>query len=334
MSLDTLFKQNKQKPNRASNHASAADLDGEDSGEFRSHAEEESIAAAGERMTKSPKRSSNARKATDESIELPEKKRARRRLIGAIALVLAAVIGLPMLFDAEPKATLPKIAIEIPSKDLPISSNPSTGSELTSKPNTTGQTNPSSVAAGIDATEQVVSASVASTTSVVKSPESASKATSVSAVAGQDKAVEKTKQDALKKPELKPDVKVDTKVDTKPETKPEGKLDTKLEAEKQSKEEAARALALLEGRTLPEAKSKSEGAGFVVQVAALNSPVKIRELQDKLKAANVASYTQKVITKTGEVSRIRVGPFANKAEAEKVHAKLVKLGLGGSVIPR
>ena len=68
--------------------------------------------------------------------------------------------------------------------------------------------------------------------------------------------------------------------------------------------------------------------------AALNSQVKIQELQDKLKASDITSYTQKVITKTGEVSRIRVGPFANKAEAEKVHAKLVKLGLGGSVIPR
>ena len=30
---------------------------------------------------------------------LPEKKRARRRLIGASALVLAAVIGLPMIFS-------------------------------------------------------------------------------------------------------------------------------------------------------------------------------------------------------------------------------------------
>lgn len=48
---------------------------------------------------------------------LPEKKRARRRLIGATALVLAAVIGLPMIFDSEPKPLTDDIAIQIPSRD-------------------------------------------------------------------------------------------------------------------------------------------------------------------------------------------------------------------------
>ena len=48
---------------------------------------------------------------------LPEKKRARRRLIGATALVLAAIIGLPMIFDSEPKPLTDDIAIQIPSRD-------------------------------------------------------------------------------------------------------------------------------------------------------------------------------------------------------------------------
>lgn len=48
---------------------------------------------------------------------LPEKKRARRRLIGASALVLAAIIGLPMIFDSEPKPLTDDIAIQIPSRD-------------------------------------------------------------------------------------------------------------------------------------------------------------------------------------------------------------------------
>lgn len=50
---------------------------------------------------------------------LPEKKRARRRLVGAIALVLAVVIGLPMVLDSEPKPLADDIAIQIPSKDKP-----------------------------------------------------------------------------------------------------------------------------------------------------------------------------------------------------------------------
>ena len=60
-----------------------------------------------------------ARAQQEEPIDpmLPEKKRARRRLIGATALVLAAVIGLPMIFDSEPKPLTDDIAIQIPSRD-------------------------------------------------------------------------------------------------------------------------------------------------------------------------------------------------------------------------
>ncbi|KKB63987.1 hypothetical protein WM40_07805 [Robbsia andropogonis] len=47
---------------------------------------------------------------------LPEKQRARRRLVGAIALVLAAVIILPMVLDATPKPATGDIAIDIPEQ--------------------------------------------------------------------------------------------------------------------------------------------------------------------------------------------------------------------------
>jgi DedD protein len=47
---------------------------------------------------------------------LPEKQRARRRLVGAIALVVAAVIVLPMVLDSHPKPVTDDIAIEIPNR--------------------------------------------------------------------------------------------------------------------------------------------------------------------------------------------------------------------------
>ena len=51
-----------------------------------------------------PRRSRRSPTPDEEPIDpmLPEKQRARRRLIGATALVLAAIIGLPMIFDADP----------------------------------------------------------------------------------------------------------------------------------------------------------------------------------------------------------------------------------------
>src|SRR3954468_694946 len=45
------------------------------------------------------------------------KKRGRRRLVGAVALVLFAVVVLPMVFDPEPKSTLPPVSVRIPGEN-------------------------------------------------------------------------------------------------------------------------------------------------------------------------------------------------------------------------
>jgi len=44
------------------------------------------------------------------------KRRGRRRLVGAIALVLLAVIVLPMIFDQQPRQT-PPVSVRIPGQD-------------------------------------------------------------------------------------------------------------------------------------------------------------------------------------------------------------------------
>ena len=44
------------------------------------------------------------------------KRRGRRRLVGAVALVLLAVIVLPMVFDPEPKSTQAPVSVRIPSE--------------------------------------------------------------------------------------------------------------------------------------------------------------------------------------------------------------------------
>jgi DedD protein len=45
------------------------------------------------------------------------KRRGRRRLVGAIALVLVAVIVLPMVFDSDPKGSAPPVSVRIPGED-------------------------------------------------------------------------------------------------------------------------------------------------------------------------------------------------------------------------
>jgi DedD protein len=45
------------------------------------------------------------------------KRRGRRRLVGAVALVLLAVIVLPMVFDPDPSPVAPPVSVRIPGED-------------------------------------------------------------------------------------------------------------------------------------------------------------------------------------------------------------------------
>ena len=52
-----------------------------------------------------------------EADTLEIKKRARRRLVGAIALALLAAIVLPMMMDEEPHPSIQDIQVSIPDRD-------------------------------------------------------------------------------------------------------------------------------------------------------------------------------------------------------------------------
>jgi len=56
---------------------------------------------------------------TSPDADLQLKKRARRRLVGAVALALLAVIVLPMVMDREPRPASQDIQVRIPSQDGP-----------------------------------------------------------------------------------------------------------------------------------------------------------------------------------------------------------------------
>lgn len=71
-------------------------------------------------MNPAPTHDDMAKAISDEELQL--KKRARRRLVGAIALVLLVVVFLPMFLDSEPKPLNQDIAITIPPMPGPDSS--------------------------------------------------------------------------------------------------------------------------------------------------------------------------------------------------------------------
>ena len=95
--------------------------------------------------------------------------------------------------------------------------------------------------------------------------------------------------------------------------------------------EADKALALLEGKE-PAAKPAAAEGRFIVQVGAFADADKVREVRRKVEALGVKTYTQVVDTKDGSRIRVRVGPFADKAEATRIAEKIRKLDLSASIL--
>ncbi|HEX5477242.1 MAG TPA: SPOR domain-containing protein, partial [Burkholderiales bacterium] len=79
-------------------------------------------------------------------------------------------------------------------------------------------------------------------------------------------------------------------------------------------------------------RSRAEAAlantEYEIQVGAFANA---RPVEAKLGKAKIRYYTESVATAKGPVTRVRVGPFASKAEAEKALRKLKALDLPGSI---
>ena len=202
------------------------------------------------------------------------KRRGRRRLVGAIALVLLAVIVLPMVFDSEPRqGGAPAVSVRIPSED-DAGFSPKPAPKISNAPKPASETQ---------------------------------------------------KPAAAQKAEAKPDEKqqkaaVAAKAEPKPEEKPAAQATPKTpqqEAEQQRAQAAIR------------------GEQFIIPVAALANADKLKELVARLNEAKLPYYTEPVATAQGQVTRVRVGPFEDRAAAEKAAERLKTLGLKpGNVVTR
>jgi DedD protein len=307
MGLFSFFRKNKQE--------SASDQ-----GAFRSRSDEQSsvIRSRGSRAAAGTGRGKGGKDAVDPL--LPEKKRARRRLIGAVALALAVVIVLPMILDSEPKPLNEDIAIQIPSKDQPAAHAGAASQPEAAQPPAADSGKMASAAAALDRKEEIVEPAA------VPAP-APTPAVTAPASAAPPKPVEKPAE----KPAAKPEEKKPAAAERKEEPKKEA---PKPKAAEQG-DDAARALAILEGKPAAAAAAKKPAAAgkFVIQVAALATQDKVNELRNKLSGAGIHSYTQKIATQSGDRTRIRVGPFGSRDEAEKMGARIKKLGLNATIVP-
>ena len=255
--------------------------------------------------------SHNASAVQPESVEVV-RRRARHRLIGSVVLVLAGVVGFPMLFDTQPRSIAVDIPIEIPGKNAvkPLATS--------GKPD---------VVAAVTAPSAVVPAPIAAalTPAQEKVAAAASLAPKEELVADKKPIAQAIRAPEAIKNEAKPAIKADTKPEIKAGSKPSIAAD-----------DGARAKALLDGKSAaPVASASTPEAGdlrLVVQVGAFADVAKAREARLKLEKAGLKTYTQVAETKDGKRTRVRVGPFASKLEAEQAASKIKALDLPAAIL--
>lgn len=134
---------------------------------------------------------------------------------------------------------------------------------------------------------------------------------------------EKVADKAAEKPEAKAPAQAEAKAEPKPEPKPQS------EPKPAAPSEAARAAALLEGKT-PAAATAAQRV--VVQVGAFADEARAREVRQKLERAGLKTYTHVAQTAEGRRIRVRLGPYDSRAEAEKVATRVKALGLSAAIL--
>jgi DedD protein len=224
---------------------------------------------------------------SEESLQL--KRRARRRLVGAIALVTFVVIILPLILDKEPGPAGPPLEVQIPKQE---------SGGFTSRVVPPAPQMPAAPAAEKKTEAPAIKAEplpAKTEPSPVKVQPPPAKA-----------------EPAPVKAEPLPAKAEPSQVKVQPPP---------ARAEPQVAHEAAKAPAP------PVDKAAPGGQTWVVTLDAFSNASNVKQLRTKLSAAGVKSYTEPVKTSKGELTRVRAGPFTSREAAEKARAKLDAMGL-------
>ena len=223
------------------------------------------------------------------------KRRARRRLVGAIVLALAAAVILPLLLESDPKPLGEDVSIQIPPIDsgkfiTPLS--PAKTPDGTPAPDRSG---PRSLT---PATPPKPAAAA---------PNSANEAKPGPVASG--KQVETTQQTATGRA-------------------PPAATGT-IAGESAAQTPAAPTSKAEHGENRPEAASPT--GSYVVQLAAFADAKAAPALASKLKSAGFPVYTDTLKTPQGTMRRVRVGPYATREVADAQLARLAAAGYRGVV---
>ena len=274
---------------------------------------------SGKQQAEKPARRARAPQA--ETVEVM-RRRARHRLIGAAVLVLVGVMGFPLLFDTQPRPIAVDIPIEIPDRNkvaplfVPAPVDP--GPVARSPAPVPHESAASAVTPARSATSN---GGLAEGEEWVKESRGASSRPDTTVAAAPA---------VVPRPEAKPEPRPEPKLEPKPE--PKAPATAVTESKPARPDDAARARALLEGRAVASPAAQGEENRFIVQVGAFADADKAREVRAKVEGAGLKTYTQVVDTKEGKRTRVRVGPYTSRADADKAVARIRALDLPASVL--
>ncbi len=280
------------------------------------------------------------------------RKRALMRLIGSAVLVLGAVVGFPLLFDSQPRSVPVDIPIDIPDKakvkPLPPPVPLSGGAPLATTPAPAARVEDT---ASLSGKEEIVKPAKSADETPAKNTDKSlvqpdntaqpairniapgSAATQTAPAVTDDAARAKAAADKATADKAKAD-----KAKTDKDKADKAKADKSKADKDKATLDASRAKALLDGQAAEakaaDAKPEAAAAGerFIVQFGAFTDVAKSREVRQKVEKAGLKTYSQVAKTANGDLIRVRVGPFASRAEADKAAAKIKALDLPASIL--
>ncbi|MGC7419303.1 SPOR domain-containing protein [Pandoraea pneumonica] len=284
---------------------------------------------------------------------LPEKQRARRRLVGALALVLAAVIILPMVLAPEPKPAADDIAIQIPGKDAnspPVRVKPQAAATSTDASLDKGEET-------VDSNSLANSGSSNSNSATGTNKPSSAQSTAAavppaptgvppSSPAPAASVVPVTPPVAQAKPETKPEVKPEVKkpeqhAEAKPAAKPGESHEAPKAANKPDPNAADPIAQFAQNNnaakpaanhdTQTKAAAPAGNGKYLVRIGAFSTQDRAQAWLVKLKLVNVPSYMVKGNVDGRELYLLRAGPFHDKNSAEAASKKIRDAGLTAMV---
>lgn len=246
--------------------------------------------------------------------------RARRRLIGMVVLVGAGVVGFPWLFETKPRPMSGDIQIvQAQQTQLPAGSSPTAGATIAAVTAPAAPAVPVARVAPAEAEREEFVTDAPPKPAVVPSAPVAKPAASKPAAVAAPKPTPTPKpaEKPVDKPAAKAAEKATGKTAEKGSDKPADKAKDKPADKKSDKDKAD--------------KDKA-GTRYVVQFGAFADANSAHEARMKAERLGLKTYAQQVDTPQGKRIRVRLGPYADKAEADKAAASLRKAGLPGAVL--